>query len=359
MTRILRLFALAGAAAASLAFAGNALAKTPQLLVSGSSSTTGVSKTVVEVKESKDDAAPAQVAIYAPAGYTTNLAQAPAGTQIGTVHADLQALQISPDAIIQADGVVLADDPTKYTSNTCVPGPHAAVWVLQVTVSGQSISVPVYLDPTSGTEAGFSAFKLVLCLSNPYEQAPPGTRGPFGAKIIDARMTLNAGLITGPAAGGSYLWRTAIVPWTVNGATANPQGRVEAQAVVNIPSSASLAAKVKTTRHKVGKRIVVTNTAAVAGQLLENGTPVAGATVTFFANGTKIGTAKTGATGRYAKTMVLKRKTAFKATIVVPTREGACVNPLPSGLAPAGCVSATVAPYTITTPTVTATPRKR
>jgi len=209
MSRTLRVSTFTAAAAAALALAGNALA-TPQLLVSGAPTTAASATTTIEVKEAKEDAAPARVAIYIPTGYTANTTQAP-GTQIGTVHADLQALAISPDAIIQADGTLLTADPAAAVNNTCSPGTHAAVWLLHVTVSGQTIDVPVYYDPTSGAEAALGAAKLVLCLSNPYEQAtPPTSRAPFGVKIIDAKLTVSAGVFTNPSSGGPYLWRSVI-----------------------------------------------------------------------------------------------------------------------------------------------------
>ena len=216
MRTILRLLLLGCVATGSLALAGTALAKTPQLLVKGSPATAASAETVIEVKEVKEDAAPLRIGIYLPIGYTANITQA-AGTQIGTVNADLQALLISPDAIIQAEGTVLTADPAAYVTNTCAPGGHAAVWLLHVTVSGQTLDVPVYVDPTTGAEAAFSSAKLVLCLPNPYEQAqPPASRAAFGAKIIDAKLTMAAGVITNPSAAATYLWRAVVTPWTVN-----------------------------------------------------------------------------------------------------------------------------------------------
>jgi hypothetical protein len=362
MSRTLRLSTLACATTAALALAGNALAKTPQLLVNSAPSTGASATTVVEVKEAKTDDAPLRIAIYIPNGYSANLMQA-GGTQIGTVHADLQALAISPDAIISADGTVVTDDPAKYVANTCSPGTHAAVWLLHVTVSGQTLDVPVYVDATSGAEAALGMAKLVLCLSNPYEQAvPPTSRAPFGVKLIDAKLTLAAGVLTNPSAAGAYLWRSIITPWTVNGATPNAAGTMEAQSIVNLPVTAPFTGKVRTVLHRKtvgGKtRVVVTNSVVLAGKLLESGQGVGGAKVTFFANGKTAGTATTNASGSFSKVMTLPRKTAFRASVLAPTREAACVTPLPPTSAPAGCVSATIAAYTIGTATVTATPKK-
>jgi hypothetical protein len=363
MRSILRLAVCCWAGVASLALAGNALAKTPQLLITGSPSTAASGQTVVEVKETQADAAPLRIAIYVPIGYTMNITQA-AGTQIGTVNADLQALVISADAIIQAEGTVLTAAPAAYVTNTCSPGTHAAVWLLHVTVSGTTLDVPVYVDPTTGAEAAFSSAKLVLCLPNPYEQAtPPTTRAAFGAKIIDAKLTMAAGVITNPSSAGTYLWRTVITPWTVNGATPNAAGTLETQAIVKLPASATLKAKVTTVRKKKRirgkKRTIVTNSVLLSGRLLEQLDGVSGAKVTFVAAGKRAGTATTGSTGTFSKRFALKKKTSFRVTAVVPTREVSCVSALPASSAPAGCVTATMAGYTITTGTVTATPKKK
>jgi hypothetical protein len=363
MRTILRLLVLGCLATGSLALAGTVLAKTPQLLVKGSPATAASAETVIEVKEVKEDAAPLRIGIYLPSGYTANITQA-AGTQIGTVNADLQALLISPDAIIQAEGTVLTADPATYVTNTCAPGSHAAVWLLHVTVSGQTLDVPVYVDPTTGAEAAFSSAKLVLCLPNPYEQAqPPASRAPFGAKIIDAKLTMAAGVITNPSAAATYLWRAVVTPWTVNSPLPNQAATVETQAIVNLPAAATLRAKVKTTR--VTKRVrgkrrtIVANSVLLSGRLLEKLQGVAGGKVTFVGGAKRVGTATTSATGAFAESLALARKTTFRATIVVPTREVGCLAALPASSAPRGCVSATLAGYTLTTAPVTATPKKR
>jgi len=230
----------------------------------------GDSGAVVQVTEAKDDAAPAKISIYAPQGYTGTVTGTP-GTQLGTVHADLQALQISADAIIQAEGTILTDDPAKYTTNTCSPGTHTAVWLLHVTVSGTTLDVPVYVDapgPASDPLAQGAPVRLQLCLASPYAEA--GTaRAPFGAKIINAALTLNQGVLVNPSTRGLFPWRTIITPYTVNSGTPNAGGTVEARAMVNLPTALTLSAKVKTTRHKVkvhGKtKTRVTNAVILTG----------------------------------------------------------------------------------------------
>jgi hypothetical protein len=160
-------------------------------------------------------------------------------------------------------------------------------------------------------------------------------------------------VITNPSAAGSYLWRTTITPWTVNGATPNAAGTIETQSLVNLPSSLTLKATDKTKRKKKGKKVKVSNSVLLSGKLLENLQGIAGAKVTI----TKAGSATTNASGSFSKSAGLGKKTSFKATAVVPTREVACVSPLPG--IPAGCVTNTIAGFTVSSNTVTASPKKK
>jgi hypothetical protein len=360
-----RLIGVAGflAATAALPLAGSALAKTPQLLVNGAQATGASARTTFQVKEAKTDAAPLQISIYMPTGYTANLSHA-AGTQIGTVRNKIQLLASSVDSIADASGTVLVADkssPALQASATECTGTqaHAAIWLLHTDAAGQTFDVPVYVDPTTGPEAAFSSAKFVLCLPNPYEQALPGTRAPGGAKIFDAKATLSAGVITNPTAAGAYLWRAVIAPWSASGPNPNPAGTVEVQGIVTVPSSLALKATVKTIRRKRHGRKTVTNSVLLSGKLLENLQGVGGARLTFYADGKTTSSTTTNATGVFSRRLGLNDKATFNVTATVPTRETACVSPLPAAAVPAGCVSATLAGYRIGSNSVDATPKKR
>ncbi len=361
MRTMLRLPALVCAMTASLALAGNALAKTPQLIVRGAQATGASATTTVEVHGATTDAAPLKISIYMPTGYTANLSQA-VGTQIGTVTDKIQLLASSADAVTDANGTIFVADKSlsalQASATQCTDTPtHSAIWLLHVVVSGQTLDVPVYVDPTTGAEAAFSSAQLVLCLPNPYEQALPGTRAPGGAKIFDTRMTLAAGVLTNPSTAGSYVWRTVVTPWTANGATSKPAGIIEAQSIVAIPASLSLKATVKTITHKRHGRKTVTNSVLLSGKLLENLRGVAAAKITIYANGKTTGSTATNATGSFSRRLGLDKKASFNVRATVPTRETACVSPLPAASVPAGCVSATLAGYRISSSTVTAMAR--
>jgi hypothetical protein len=367
--KCLATFALAGMAA--LALAGNAIA-TPKLIIGGKLGL-GESGAVVQVTEDKSDAAPAKITIYSAQGYTGTVTGTP-GTQIGTVHADLQALAISPDAIVQADGTVLEGDPSSATVQTaatqCTGTPtHTAVWLLHVTVSGTTLDVPVYVDaptPAADPLGQGAPVRLTLCLSSPYAEAG-AARAAFGAKIINAAITLNQGIIVNPSTQGVFPWRAIITPYTVNSGTPNAAGTVEARAFVGLPASLSLSAKVKTTRHKVkvhGKtKTRATNVVILTGLLSEGGTGIAGIKVEVLSGPTLAklqtrGTVTTSSSGSFSRQLGLPNKTSFMAKATVAVRDvtsSGCATPTPG----VPCVSATAPGFSISSTLVTATPKLR
>ncbi len=344
MRRPFRFLALAGAAAGSLALASGALA-TPKLIVSGST---------VQLQEQKSDAAPAKVQIYAPTGYTG--ISAPAGTKIGTAHADIQALLISEDAIVPADGDIVTDDPANHLMDACAPGMHSAIWVIKIVVSGIPFTVPIYVDaPPPGAEAALGAVKLSVCFSNPYVSSSPSDVQP---KVLNAILTLNSNVLVAPTS-GEFHWTSLITPWSKTSPLPDAAHTVEARGIVRVPGAVSLKAKVKTVRHKKGKKTTVTNSVVLSGLVSENGQGVGGATVDIIAGGKKRGSTTTSSSGAFSRSLGLPNKTTFQARATVPQRDvtsAGCAGP---SLAPAGCVSATMAGWTLASSTVTVTPKKK
>src|SRR3989442_2862667 len=136
MKRLLRLAALLLAAFGALAFAGNALA-TQKMAVSQSSSSL-----TIKLNQDQSDVQPAKITIYVPAGYQLNATQA-AGTKIGTTTG--QAFARDLNIPLPLTGDVIVADASKYTTSSCSPGAHIAVWLLNLSVAGQTISLPVYV----------------------------------------------------------------------------------------------------------------------------------------------------------------------------------------------------------------------
>jgi len=345
----------AGALLAAAAGAAGASAKT-QLLVTGPTATAASGTTVLEVKGVPADAAWAQLTTYVPSGYTINLGQ-PVGTRIGSVSARAQLL--ASGATAGANGVVLVADrneaAVQQAATQCTRSPtHAGVWLIRLTLPAQTLEVAVYVDPTTGSEADLGSTKLVVCLPQPYAKGLPAY-APLGTKIDDLRTTLSAGVFTNPLSAGSHVWRTVVVPWSSSGASQNAAATVETQGLVRVPSSLSLNAKLTTTRG----RPAVRNSVLLSGTLLEALRGVPGVTVSIFATDRNAGTARTSAAGSFARKILLVQRQTFRVTATVPTRSAPCVSPLPSSVAPGGCVSATRAGYRLRSGSIVVTPRTR
>ena len=322
------------ALAAMLAVAGSAAA-VPRLTVgSPAKFVLGGSTVSVHFTEEKTDAAPARIAMYAPEGYTAN--GAALGQQIGTVHANFQTLATSPDAMTSVSGVITSEDPAKYASSACstgtaAPGAHKYVWLLQMTVAGKAMNVPVFVDtpvPSTDPFAGNSQVRLTFCLASPYAQAG-SARAPGGAKLTNLALTLNEDMIVNPSTRGLYAWRTLVTPYTANSATVNGAGRVEARAMVFQPKRLSLSGKVVTKRQRVtihGRhRVRVTRWAVLRGRLLEGLQGVS--TRVAILSGPRSdrlilrGTTKTSAGGDFTLRVRLRSRSTFQARVDTVNRD--------------------------------------
>lgn len=342
MRKTLRAAVLASAAVAALVVSGVALA-TPKLIIGGLTAP-GSSQVSIQFTEDRSDPSPARVVIYAPAGYSGTFTAAP-NTVLGTVHADLQALAISPDAIIQADGQIIAADPAASANNACAPGLHTAVWILRVTVSGQTINVPVYVDspiPAGDPLAGSAPLRMIFCLSSPYVGTDMGG-APFGAKVINARLNMNQGTVRTPAARGTYMWRAVVTPYTVGGALPNAAGTVEARGLVTTPSVLSITGRVV---NKKKRQVRIT------GSLRSGTLGVRGATIRL--TGSMRKSAKTSARGGVTFSLRFKKKGrySFKLSTTAAafdvTPQG-CATPTAPTLR---CVSATASGFTAASRTI-------
>jgi hypothetical protein len=219
------------------------------------------------------------------------------------------------------------------------------VWILNLSVAGQTIALPLYVNPTAGAETALGAYKLSICLPPP--DVPIGTpgRSANGAQVLDAKFTVN-GIFTTPTAGGLLRWESLFTPYNPGKGTVNLAGTFEARSLVGLPVSLTLTA----THNKT--------TVALKGKATEGGIPAGSVGVTILRGPSatklvKLGSATTSAAGTFARVAKVKLKTTtyFKATASVGQRDftaQGCVNPLPPTVAPAGCVSATLPPLSAT-----------
>jgi hypothetical protein len=322
---------LATTSVAALTFAAVALgANTASVAISYSGTSTTLH---VSIPQSTDPIA--RIAIYAPAGYTANLS-APAGTAIGDVTASGFARDLG--LTVPLSGSVVPDNAIQHVSDACAPGPHAAVWILNLSVAGNSIQLPVYVDPTSSAETALGSYKLVTCFGPP--DVPPGTpgRSPNGVQLLDAKFTVNK-VFTTPSSAGVERWETLFTPYNPGQGTVNAAGTFEARSLVGVPDS--VAVKAVSVKHK---------TYQVSGVATEGGVPAAGVSVQLY-RGVSAGTlvrvtsAKTDAKGAFsfAGAFGKAKLLVFQAKASAGERATACTSPLP--VAPAGCAGATLSPW--------------
>jgi hypothetical protein len=336
MNRVLRVALVAAVAAATLVAATAAAAANTAsvgITVAGTSTTIHVS-----VPQTTDPIA--AINFFVPAGYTANFSAA-SGTNIGNV--DAQANGHDVGLTLPLSGPVTVTSPTAAAGDVCDPGTHAAIWDLNLSVAGQTLVLPVYLDPTSGAATALGAYQMRICL--PPWDTPVGSPGRAfeGAQLLDAKFTVT-NIFTAPS-GAVSVWHNLFTPFNPGQGTVNAAGTFEAQSIVGTPS---LSLKVKKTKSGY----------AAAGKLSQGGQAVSNATVVLLRGSTSArliaaGTTKTGTSGAWAKTgkVVGKKLTFFKAmSSAGETAAPACVGPLPAAFAPGGCAGATVGAFSVASP---------
>ena len=348
MNKRIRTALVAVSAIATLSFASAALAAntgsvsvwhTPQTLANSASTTIHVN-----VPETTNPIA--AVNIYSGTGYTINTSQA-ANTQIGTVEAT--ALSRDNNLTLPLSGTVVTSDATTAANKTgsaqCTGVPQSqAVWIMNLSVAGNTLAVPVYVNPTAGPEQTLGGYKLSICLPPP--DVPIGTPGRAfqGAQLLDAKLTLT-NVFTTPNAGGLIKWETLFTPYNPGIGTPNKAGTFEARAFVPLPIILGISVKYKNKKAR---------TYTVSGKAMEGGAPVSGLTLSVLRGLTakklaRVGSAKTSATGGYSIGGKLAKKatTFFQVSGSVGERDytsTGCASPL-TPFAPAGCVHATLSPW--------------
>jgi hypothetical protein len=245
--------ALVAAAAATLVPAAPALAAyTPKLTVNGRSQALAAPGGVtIRYAQGGTEEAAARLTTYVPAGYTLALGQE-AGTTIGSVAATVAARALGGNILPLAGAVVVRSPSGTYLANG-VPAPiataatactgtvsHAAVWVLVLGATSQTLEVPVFVD-VSAEDPVQAAYTLTLCLPSPH--VPPPVGAALGAKLLT--LTFSVDPLTNPATRGSYRWSSVATPYVAGTATVDSAGGVEIQSLVTLPSRAVLQASAK------------------------------------------------------------------------------------------------------------------
>jgi len=329
MKSINKLAVLAVAGISSLAFAGNALA-TQKLEIAQTASPNAVT---IKLSQTATDPQPAKIQVYVPSGYALNATQS-AGTTIGRTTGNVIARDLG-GIPVPLEGDVVTDNPANHVTDFCAPGTHAAVWILRLSVLGQTIALPVYVDPTAGAETALGAAKLQVCLGpSDVPMGSPG-RSPNGAQLLDATFTVN-GVLTPPT--GTARWVAFTTPYATGTGQPNPAATVETRAFVG-PGAVTLSGRVTSKKKKQ---------VSLAGTVTQSGIGVV-TQVALLINGKARSTATANASGRYAKKVKgTGRRSTFQARVVVPARDlgvGGCASPTNPAFQ---CVTATAGAFTAT-----------
>jgi hypothetical protein len=342
MKSALRLALLVCAVAASLGFSSTAPAAfTPRLEVSQLPPRIGAAGvTTFRVTVPRDDEALFRLTIYAPPGYTPRPTAAP-GTQVGTVSAQAQASVSGLVAVLPIEGRILAANPASFTTSPCAPGLHAGVWTMNLRAAGEELDpIPVYVDPTSGTEAAFSSMKMVTCLPSPHIPYEAGG-ARFSAKVLGVTARLR-NAFTAPTRSGTFTWRATATPWAAP-ATPNLPGTVQALGRIALPANLTVSASVLS---RASRRV------RVSGRLTEAGSGISGQRVRVLVNNRTRANVATRGAGRWSVTLRLPRgRHTIRAIATVGARTSTCSSGAPL---PAPCVSQTSAFFAVTSPGVRA-----
>jgi hypothetical protein len=214
-----------------------------------------------------------------------------------------------------------------------------------VSVGGQTLPIPIYVNKTTGAAQSLGAYNLKICL--PPWDLPIGTpgRAAFGAQLTDARLLLNK-IFTAPTDAGTSVWEMLVTPYSPGTGAPSPAATFEARAFVPLPV-------VLTIKVSYVKK---TNAWKLSGSLTEGGKPVPRWTIRIGRgpNGKAFpsqSVTKTSLAGTWqtAGHLTPKKTTYFVAKASALERDytqAGCVNPTTS-VAPAGCKTATLPPWSV------------
>src|SRR5215218_2092267 len=331
MRTSIRLSLVACASLVALAFTNAAWsAYQPNLLIASQrQSLSSPTNMLIGVSQSRDDDATAKIDISVPAGYGERLV-APPGTVIGDGVANV-ILRGTGNAEQQVTGQVRADNPASYTSNTCSPGLHQAVWVFEVTLLATPVRIPIYVDDVT-TVPGMSA-RMQLCLDGPI-----GT--PSGSQFLTVIFEVQ-GVFTNPSTRRAHLWSALFTPYSPGSTLPNAAATVEARAVVPLPVRITMKAKRK------GRVVTLTGKLDLPGNAIP-------ATVEIWAGPSarklkRVARARVSSTGTFTirrprvgnRTRIQYYQARLDTPFANAEAFGHCQTPPPR--APTGCVSATFA----------------
>jgi len=271
-----------------------------------------------------------KIQIFVPTGFGLN---APVGgAVVGTAsgHALVKDVDATQEQNFSGKitAVGISDPAYAFEQSSCDSTTHSAAWAMQISSNDASpVTIPIFVDKTTGSETAFGSYKLVMCLRSPDLPSGDPNRSMTGTKIDNFLLTLSG--FTVPTKTGDYRWRSLWTPYAPGTGNVNTAGTVEAQSVVRVPPGLlSLGAK------KVQQRIngKVRSIVKLSGRVLVGGEPAGGVKLGFSHGPTKskltsFGSVKTGPTGTFVITSRLTRATYFQGGLTISRQE----------LGPGGC----------------------
>jgi hypothetical protein len=315
LVTVVGLAALSSAGFASAAY-------DPSLLVGDTSPALSANGPVrIFLRTRRFDDATAVVTVYAPRGYGVKLDHAP-GMQLGRFLAEVRTRAVG-GALQTAEGTIRSADPAAHVENSCAPGAHEAVWMLEFRLAGGTFRLPVYVDRVA---TAYASARMVICHA-PADLSSPEVSMPY------ADLTVRD-VFTNPGEQGRYAWNAVFVPYRPGTAVLDPASTAQSTAYVSLPSTFAVTAK-----RERGKL------ALVRACLREAGAAIGGVALTFYYGGTsvfgsrRVATRLTDAAG-CATTRIRMRKTRLVFTSVhVPIRSGLECAPTLSPRCTGGSIS--------------------
>jgi hypothetical protein len=316
-------------AVGALTVAGTALADGSFFVIPNDTRLAHSTGTALDFTLPSETASPAQITIYVPTGYVANLDRA--SGDVATVDATLDAHGTE----LERHGSLIAVDPGDFVSNACAPGRHAAVWLLRLFLGSRTFDVPVYVDPTSETDATLGAYRLQMCFGS--TELPESQGGAtLGARLTGAYMYFPS-TFTNPLAADVYAWHMLVSTYIPGTSTVNP-AVVELRALASFPSSLSLRVRYNAAKHAF----------TLSGRYLAGTRTPAGSPVLIFAGKSRntgsmglAGVTRTKAGGKYTARVKTTHRLYFIA-YVWPRLSSDCT--FPGSAASAGCVSESESP---------------
>ena len=337
-----RLLVAALTALAALAAAGTATAayESLSMAVVGPNALNRQAPLTIAIAQRREDDATFRLVIYVPRGYGATFNQS-AGTQVGTVEAQVNARAIDPNALVRLQGSIRAADPAPYRANAqslaCVGAGNAidAVYLLVLNSPvPPPFEIPLYVTSvTAGAEAAFAQAKLTACLPSPnVPEAQGGAR--LGAKLVSAVLNFTASFRS-PARSNAYRWRALATPYSAGTAAPNPAGTIETQSV-DLPGAR---VTIRAAQSRRTGRVTVTGT-------FGNATRVAiGARVQIFSGRRVVARVRTNNRGAYRATLRLRRgRYTLRARAGVGAVASRCTAPISPSIR---CLRSTVAGFSL------------